>query len=59
MKWQTGKWARVFIPSLFIDDYMYISKVSHEEDGTSNWTVSLTLVDYPPSFGAEEKEKSS
>ena len=59
MKWQTGKWVRTFIPSLFIDDYMYISKTSHEEDGTSNWTVSLTLVDYPPSFGAAEKESSS
>ena len=58
-KWQTGKWARTYIPSLFIDDYMYISKTSHEEDGTNNWLISLTLVDYPPSFGKSTEEKSN
>lgn len=58
-KWQTGKWARTYIPSLFIDDYMYISKSSHEEDGTSNWLTSLTLVDYPPSFGQFKEEEKS
>lgn len=57
MKWVIGKWVRVFIPSLFIDDYMYISKSSHEEDGTNNWLTSLTLVDYPPSFGEYKEEK--
>lgn len=53
MKWKTGKWVRTYIPSLFIDDYMYIVKCSHEEDGTNNWLTSLTLVDYPPSFVEE------
>lgn len=57
-KWQTGKWVRTYIPSFFIDDYMYISKASHEEDGTSNWLTSLTLVDYPPSFGEFKEEKT-
>ena len=56
--WQTGKWVRTYIPSLFIDDYMYISKSSHEEDGTSNWLTNLTLVDYPPSFGQFKEEES-
>ena len=57
MVWHTGKWVRVFIPSLFIDDYMYITKTSHEEDGTGNWLTGLTLVDYPPSFGAYKESK--
>ena len=60
-KWRAGAWVRVFLPSYYIDDYMYISKCSHEEDGTNNWTTSLTLVDYPPSFGTftEESEDST
>ena len=56
-KWKTGKWARTYLPSVFIDDYMYITKASGDEDGTNNWTVSLTLVDYPPSFGKFEEDK--
>ena len=59
MKWQTGVWARTYIPSLFIDDYMYITKISHEEDGTSNWLTNLTLVDYPPSFVSTDTEEES
>ena len=55
-KWKTGLWARVFLPRFYIDDYMYISRMSAEEDGSNNWTTSLTLVDYPPSFGAEVEE---
>ena len=60
-KWKTGRWARVFLPSFFIDDYMYISRSSNDEDGTNNWLTSLTLVDYPPSFGtfAEESEEEN
>ena len=38
----------------FIDDYMYITRLSADEDGTGNWVTSLTLVDYPPSFGTFE-----
>lgn len=52
-KWKTGKWVRVFLPSFFIDDYMYITKISSEEDSTGNWLISLALVDYPPSFAGE------
>ena len=44
------------MPSFFIDDYMYIIRTSHDEDGTNNWLTSLTLVDYPPSFGTYEEE---
>lgn len=55
-KWKTGLWARTYLPSFFIDDYMYIIRSSHEEDGGSNWTTSLTVVDYPPSFGTFQEE---
>ena len=55
-RWKTGIWCRVYLPSFFIDDYMYISKISNDEDGSNNWNTSITLVDYPPSFGAYEEE---
>ena len=58
-KWRSGAWVKAYFPSYFIDDYMYISKCSHEEDGTSNWIASLTLVDYPPSFGTFEETEES
>ena len=51
--WKTGEWAYVYLPSFYIEDYMYITKCSHEEDGTGNWTANLTLKDYPPSFGVD------
>lgn len=57
-RWKTGIWCRVYLPSYFIDDYMYISKTSHDEDGSNNWNTNITLVDYPPSFGAYEEETS-
>lgn len=53
---QSGKWCRAYLPSYRIDDYMYISKTSNETDGTSTWQTGLTLVDYPPSFGAYVEE---
>lgn len=59
MTFNSGKWCRVYLPSFFVDDYMYISKCSHEEDGSNNWVTSLTLVDYPPSFGAEVVENEN
>lgn len=52
---KVGRWVRVYLPSYFIDDYMYISKASHDEDA-SEWSTSITLVDYPPSFGAYVEE---
>lgn len=55
-KWKIGQWARVFLPSFFIDDYMYITRMSNDEDGSNNWLTGLTLVDYPPSFGVEVEE---
>ena len=55
-RWKTGIWCRVYLPSYFIDDYMYISKTSNDEDGSNNWNTSITLVDYPPSFGTYEEE---
>lgn len=56
MNYRQGVWCRVYFPSYFINDYMYVSKCFHEEEGSNNWTTSLTLVDYPPSFGAEVEE---
>lgn len=58
LSYKPGLWVRVFLPSYFIDDYMYITKVSNDEDGTNNWTTNLTLVDYPPSFGVEEESET-
>lgn len=58
IQWKTGVWARVYLPSFYIDDYMYITRMSADEDGTSNWSTGLTLVDYPPSFGTFEEEST-
>lgn len=58
-KLHVGTWVRAYFPSYFIDDYMYISKLSNDEDGSNNWNVSVTLVDYPPSFGAYEEEETT
>ena len=53
-----GKWCRVYLPSFNIDDYMYIIKVSQEDDD-GNWVCSLALVDYPPSLGEPEEETTN
>ena len=58
-KFKTGEWCRVYLPSYFIDDYMYISKSSHDTDSSSTWNTGLTLVDYPPSFGAFVEETTT
>ncbi len=50
---KVGQWVRVFLPSFYIDDYMYIIRMSNDEDGSNNWSTGVTLVDYPPSFGTE------
>lgn len=53
-KWKVGQWCRVYLPSFHIDDYMYIIRVSQDDDAR-NWDCSLTLVDYPPGFGEPSK----
>ncbi|MBQ6098953.1 MAG: hypothetical protein IJL02_03725 [Methanobrevibacter sp.] len=58
-KWKTGLWVRVYLPSFYIDDYMYITRMSADEDGSTPWITGLTLVDYPPSFGTFEEETST
>ena len=55
-KWKTGMWVRVYLPSYFIDDYMYISKCSNDEDVGYIWNIIITLVDYPHRFGAYVEE---
>lgn len=57
-KWKVGEWCRVYLPSFDIDDYMYIIKVSQEDDD-GNWVCSLTLVDYPPSLGEPKEEENA
>ena len=57
-EWQQGKWVRTYIPSFNIDDYYYISRVSENIDSSSDWKASLTLVDYPPSFGEPKEEET-
>lgn len=54
--YKVGEWARVFLPSFNIDEYMYITNVSQSNDG-GDWTCNLTLVDFPPGWGKEEKEE--
>lgn len=55
-EWQEGRWVRVYIPSFNIDGYYYISRVS-ENMSPNEWKASLTLVDYPPSFGEPEESE--
>lgn len=57
-EWQQGKWVRTYIPSFDIDGYYYISRVSENIDSSSDWKASLTLVDYPPSFGEPKEEET-
>ncbi len=56
MLFKVGQWVRAYLPSFYIDDYMYIIRMSNDEDGSNNWSTSLTLVDYPPSFGTYTEE---
>ena len=56
-EWQVGRWVRVYIPSFNIDGYYYISRVSENMSATE-WKASLTLVDYPPSFGEPKDDES-
>lgn len=60
--WRIGEWVKVYIPSYYEDCYMYITKVSNTDSGDGDWACSLTLADFPPSFGeyeeGEEEEDS-
>ena len=55
-KWQVGEWVKVYLPSFHIDGYMYVTESSQSNDN-GDWTVQLTLVDFPPGWGKEEKEE--
>ena len=54
-EWQQGKWVRVYIPSFDIDGYYYINRVSENQSPT-DYKASLSLVEYPPSFGEPQEE---
>ena len=56
-KWRIGQWVRVYIPSFDLNGYMYLTKVSHDDDG--KWKTNLTLEDYPPDLGEKPSENSS
>lgn len=56
-QFKEGEWALVQIPSFDINDYMYITKVDHSLSPNEEWITSLTLLDYPPSFGSGESNK--
>lgn len=58
VKWKSGQWCRVYIPSYNLDCYMYITKVS-QSDSSDDWVCNLKLVDYPPSFGKEIKKNNT
>ena len=53
-KWRIGQWVRVYIPSFGLNGYMYLTKVSHDDDG--KWKTNLTLEDYPPDLGEKPSE---
>ena len=57
-EWRDGKWVKVVLPSFGENDYMYITRASHSDDG-GDWTCNLTLVDYPPGWGTEESSSKS
>lgn len=58
-KWKVGKWCRVYLPSYDIDDYMYITKVSQNENNDGDWVCSLSLLDYPPSLGEPMQDENT
>jgi hypothetical protein len=55
-KWRNGEWVRVYIPSFNLNGFMFTTKVSHDDNG--EWDTSLTLVDYPPDLGVEPSQKT-
>lgn len=57
-RWVVGEWVKVIFPSFNEYGYMYISRSSQSDDA-GDWTASLTLVDYPPGWGAEETDNNS
>ena len=56
--WKAGEWSKVYIPSYNIDGFMYITRISQSNDA-GDWTANLSLVDYPPGWGKEEKKENS
>lgn len=53
---KAGQWVRMYIPSFNIDDYLYLSKISHN-DNNGDWVANITLVDYPPGFGEPQQQQ--
>ena len=56
ISWYQGEWSKVLLPSFDINEYMYITRVSHSNGG-GEWEANITLVDYPPGWGEENLEE--
>ena len=57
-KLRNGEWAKIYLPSFDLDDFMYIVQLSQSEDSNGDWTANMTLLDYPPSFGTDTGENT-
>ncbi|WP_296882112.1 hypothetical protein [uncultured Methanobrevibacter sp.] len=55
-EWRIGQWVRVYIPSFNLNGYMYLTKVSHDDN--LDWKVNVTLEDWPPDLGTKPAEKA-
>lgn len=53
---RVGEWCHVCVPSLDIDEDLFILKVDHTFEG-GEWLVGLTLESYGSSFGSGESNK--
>lgn len=56
-EWRIGKWVRVYIPTFNLNGYMYLTKVSHDDD--TNWKTNVTLTDYPPDLGTKPSKTTN
>ena len=56
-EWRIGQWVRVYIPSFNLNGYMYLTKVSHDDN--LKWKTNLTLEDWPPDLGTKPTEKAT
>jgi len=58
VNWKCGEWSKVILPTYEINEYMYITRASHTNNG-GEWTANITLVDYPPGWGEENLEEQT
>lgn len=56
-EWRIGKWVRVYVPTFNLNGYMYLTKVSHDDD--TKWKTNVTLTDYPPDLGTKPSKTTN